>query len=111
MANPTVHTVTSYGVGLPYEPLDSNDGVSVPASRSGVAHFRNRGETSATVKVTVPGPFGAMDAELVIPAGADRFVALSPRLSADGVTITFVPVGDVEGAEVAFFERDILDRS
>ena len=107
----TVHVVTSAGVGLPYDVLEAGVPISAPASRTGIAHFRNRGASTLTLLVPVTGPFGDMNAALSVPAGADRFVSLSDRLSADGKTITFTPNGDLTDADVTFFERDILDRA
>ena len=111
MINALVHTISSRGEGLPYEPLTAGEAVSAPVSRSGIGHFRNRGTGDAVVGVRVPGPFGMMEAELTIPGGADRFVALSPRLSADGATIVFLPGGDLTDVDAVFFDRDILDRA
>jgi hypothetical protein len=106
---PDVHTVTAAGVGVPYESLDGP--LTVPASRTGIAHFRNPTDADVSVIVEIAGPFGPMDAELVIPAGATRFVALSDRLAADGRTITFRPYATPNGADVVFLVRDILDRA
>lgn len=109
MPDALVHTVTAAGVGVPYAPLEGGS-ATVPASRTGIAHFRNRGREDATLRVSLAGPFGPMDAEIDVPAGADRLVALSDRLTTPGQrTITFtLAAGDVD---VAFFDRDILDRA
>jgi hypothetical protein len=105
-----LHIVTTRGEGFPYEPLTSEP-VVAPARGSGVAHFRNRGSANLVLSVTIAGPFGPMTAELVVPAGADRFVSLSNRLATDGQSIAFRPSGDLSAADVTLFERDVLDRA
>lgn len=111
MATHSVHIITARGEGLPYEALEAGEPVSVPASRTGIGHFRNRGQADLVLSVTAPGPFGPMDADLIVPAGADRFLALSGRLAADGLVITFTPSGDLSAADAVFFDRDVLDRA
>jgi hypothetical protein len=105
-----VHIVTARGEGFPYESLTSEP-VEAPIRGGGVAHFRNRGSADVVLSVTIDGPFGAMNADMIVPAGADRFVALSNRLSTDGRMIVFRPGGDLSDADVTLFERDVLDRA
>jgi hypothetical protein len=104
--------VTARGEGVEYRPL-GGEPLVVRATRSGIAHFRNGGGNPVTLTVIADGPFGPAPYEIEIPGGATRFVALSGRLVKpdSGGMIEFVPTGDLDDADVAFLDRDILDRA
>lgn len=109
MAVIAAERVTPRGVGVPYVDLAAGQ-LQVPASRSGIAHIRNRGTGELRLTCTVDDgaqdSLGPRNIDVAVPAGAQRFVALSLRM-ADQATqvITFTVAGDVSKADIAVLER------
>jgi hypothetical protein len=110
MVDIAAETITPRGVGVAYVNLEGPT-FTVPASRTGIAHVRNRGATSVTLTAVIaddggPDSLGPRQLVIEVPPSATRFIALPLRI-ADPQTrlITFTVTGDFTGSSVTVLER------
>jgi hypothetical protein len=94
MATRATETIAATGTEATYHPATASTGDKVAAVDGTILHVKNGGVGATTVTIDTPGSVEGLaiaNREVAIPAGEDRFIALSKvyRNQADGLA-TFV---------------------
>lgn len=106
MATRATETIAATGTAATYHAATATTGDKVAAVDGTVLHVKNGSGVSTTVTIDTPGTVEGLDIEnreVAIPAGEDRFIALSKvyRNPADGLaTVVCAPVTTVTFAVV-----------
>lgn len=106
MATRATETIAATGTEATYHAATATTGDKVAAVDGTILHVKNGGAASTTVTLTTPGSVEGLaiaDRTVAIPAGEDRFIALSKvyRDPADGLaTVTCDPETSVTFAVV-----------